>query len=860
MNRNAASAPLPITENYIIHRTYTEVPSELDSEEEEHEEGEEEGGEGEEEEYFEDEEGEAIQKTDTNDSANILSKLVKSPSSQLNSELDNEPTQPEESYINYKHIDETYPDTLSETGSERHVLAASRRSLSLSHITPRQSIGETSSSQDLQLQSSPTTALSFATGIGTGFTEMPLYDYGPSNNACYDENEPSSQILPGEEEEGQQQQQQQSTESHHGLMETAKRSIFSGFGSFKKKKSPKSISSIESIDAGGAPSMSRSSSTHSALTGNRRKSMATSPFSGPTDRVGSPEPTLSIDHASDVATLLSEVLDSDDLALPQDVQPLDPEPDSHTDAGLSYPHSISSLNSEAEEASDHEEAQEGEEEQELAKFLSRKKQYFILSTAGKPIYSMHGSDELVTGYMGVFQAIVSYFEDDSASGLTNSREGLQVLRAGNTMFVFAIEDPIILIAIDKLGQTELQLRAQLDLLYAQILSTLTKSQLSRVFKGRANFDLRPLLSGSEVFMNALTKEMSFGSPGVLLGALECLRLRKSMRAKMHHILSERRSKSLLYGLIVADSRLVAVIRPRKHSLHPPDLHLVFSMLFNTQSFSKGDGEHWVPICLPKFNATGFLYAYIHFFAPPQVALVLISADKGAFFELQAAKDGIVADLNAHNLITPILSSLNRGRYRTVEILGTPHLAYSGAARPQQQQQPQETQVQAPTSSWIPASSLAPFTVRHFLYKSRQNVQFVMPSFDPHYMDTAARHRLMILYHQLHGALHGGSRSGGGVIGSGNTVGGGTVGLRVYHVSRGDGGVRGSALAWLTPAFELYCVTGSAHEGVDPETGTCASLAPVTVNTKDAMLRAVKTIVGWIKSHEERLFIFGGAVF
>lgn len=611
--------------------------------------------------------------------------------------------------------------------------------------------------------------------------------------------------------------------------------------------------------------------------------------------------------------------------------------DTHTDAGLEYPSSLSpelsiTSDSDSDNYDDYdnhiidgpqeseynngddddntsrdvsEEARAIREEQELSRFLARKKQYFILSTAGKPIYSMYGSDELITGYMGVFQAIVSYFEDDTQSNsnepapdnrgkgqVASQKEGLRFLRAGNTIFVFALEDPLILIAVDKLGQTESQLRSQLDLLYTQILSTLTKSQLSKVFRGRTNFDLRPMLAGTEVFLNALTSEMSFGSPGILLGSLECLRLRKSVRAKMHTILSERRTKSLLYGMIVADSRLVAVIRPRRHSLHPPDLHLIFSMIFNTHSFSKGRGEHWVPICLPKFNATGFLYAYIHFFAPPQVALVLISADKNSFFELQAAKEQIVGDLETYNLISPITNSLKRGRYRTIEILGTPHLSSNLATAVAESSRglitgvgrgrvsisarggfhSSSTQQQGlPSQPSIPASLLlAPFTIRHFLYKSKQNVQFVMPSFDPHYMDARSRHKLMVLYHQLHGALHA-----GGSLNSG----GGSTGLRVYHVSRGKRGVEGSALSWITPTFELYCVTGSAHEAIHiPEEdgagnqgdesndatrqqfNTAANLVAANINNKDAMLRAVKAIVNWIKLHEERLFIFGGSVF
>lgn len=441
---------------------------------------------------------------------------------------------------------------------------------------------------------------------------------------------------------------------------------------------------------------------------------------------------------------------------------------------------VSSLVSEALSPSDPTDEYLSESENDSNTFLSHNKQYFILSRAGKPIYSMHGNDELVTSYAGVFQTIVSFFDEDKQED-ENNVEHLKSFRAGNTLFVVSLEGPLILAAVDKNGQTEAQLKAQLGVLYAQVLSTLTKKQIQKVFETRKNFDLRNLLGGTEVFLKALTKEMNKGSPSILLGALECLRLRKTIREKINNVLIESRTSNLLYGMIVADGRLVSVIRPRRHSLHPPDLYLVFSMLFNTNAFSDG-GEHWAPICLPKFNSTGFLYAYINFF-DKDTALVLISPDKNAFFELRDAKDQIVEQLNEKDLIDPIHQSIKKGRFKCMD---------------------------------IPAP-----LIRHFLYKSKTNVQFVQSSFDPHFYEPHAKQRLMNLYHQMHGAAH--------VKHGGN--------LKVYNCVRQTI----TALAWVTPTFEMYCVTG----------------APTT---KDAISQSVRQVVSWIKSQEQRLFVVGGAVF
>ena len=140
---------------------------------------------------------------------------------------------------------------------------------------------------------------------------------------------------------------------------------------------------------------------------------------------------------------------------------------------------------------------------------------------------------------------------------------------------------------------------------------------------------------------------------------ECLKLRKSHRTTINNTLLKARSENLLYGLIVASGKLVSVVRPKKHSLHPGDLHLIFNMLFEAGSVKAGGGENWIPLCLPGFNNTGYLYMYVSFLnledpaeqmqerprtrdgADDEVAVLLISAEKESFFELRSMRDDLV---------------------------------------------------------------------------------------------------------------------------------------------------------------------------------------------------------------------------
>ncbi|KAF8415287.1 vacuolar fusion protein MON1, partial [Terfezia claveryi] len=303
-------------------------------------------------------------------------------------------------------------------------------------------------------------------------------------------------------------------------------------------------------------------------------------------------------------------------------------------------------NEEDEESSDEERDKGMSDEARILRWRGRRKHFFILSGAGKPVYSRHGNGSgteqmLVSGYMGVIQTIISFFHD-SGGGSGGSGDSLRSFVAGKCKFVIVKEEgPLYLVAVSKLPcESDAQLRTQLDKLYSQVAATLTVSALTKVFTQREGFDLRRLLGGTEVFLDGLSDAMTRGDPGTLLSALECVRLRKRERERVHGVLLKERSEKLLYGMVVADGRLVGVVRPRRHSLHPMDLQVVFGMLFNASTFRDTAGEHWIPICLPKFNSKGYLYAYIHFWRR-ELAIVLISADHSSFFELRTMKGSVI---------------------------------------------------------------------------------------------------------------------------------------------------------------------------------------------------------------------------
>lgn len=309
----------------------------------------------------------------------------------------------------------------------------------------------------------------------------------------------------------------------------------------------------------------------------------------------------------------------------------------------------------------------------LALWKLKRKHFLILSSAGKPIYNRYGDDNLISGYIGVIQTIISFYE--------GAHDQLKGFTAASARFVIMSQGPLYLVAISKLGESDAQLRVQLEALYMQILSTLTLPTLTHLFSNRPSTDLRRPLKGTETLLSALADTFTRGSPPTLLSALECLKIRKSHRQVINNTLLQRRCDSLLYGLIVAGGRLVSVVRPRRHSLHPNDLQLIFNMLFEADGIKAGGGENWIPLCLPGFNKNGYLYMYVSFIdfdatekeeeqerrnetgRHDEVAVLLISANKESFYDLRKMRDAVVDVRRSFRfpMLCPSLTSLSGSR-------------------------------------------------------------------------------------------------------------------------------------------------------------------------------------------------------
>ncbi|XP_004600921.2 vacuolar fusion protein MON1 homolog B [Sorex araneus] len=414
---------------------------------------------------------------------------------------------------------------------------------------------------------------------------------------------------------------------------------------------------------------------------------------------------------------------------------------------------------------------------------NKRKHVFVLSEAGKPIYSRYGSVEALSTTMGVMTALVSFVQ--------SAGDAIRAIYAEDHKLVFLQQGPLLLVAVSRTPQSAAQLRGELLAVHAQIVSTLTRASVARIFAHKQNYDLRRLLTGSERTLDRLLDSVEHDPGALLLGAVRCVPLARTVRDALGTLLRRCTAPGLALSLLAVGGRLVTAAQERnvlaECRLDPADLQLLLDWV-GAPAFAAG--EAWAPVCLPRFNPDGFFYAYVARLDAMPVCLLLLGTDPEAFHEMATCRRLVEDGMHA------------LGAMRA--------LAEAASAN-------------APAAH-VPAYSVqavgAP-GLRHFLYKPldipdhhRQLPQFTSPELEAPYSGEEERQRLSDLYHRLHARLHSTSRP-----------------LRlIYHVAEKE-----TLLAWVTSKFELY---------------TC--LSPLV--TKAGAILVVTKLLRWVKKEEDRLFI------
>jgi hypothetical protein len=256
------------------------------------------------------------------------------------------------------------------------------------------------------------------------------------------------------------------------------------------------------------------------------------------------------------------------------------------------------------------------------------KHFFILTTAGKPVFSRHGPEAALSALAPVLGAVLSRAEDasDPLSSLALS---------DGTLLVVTTRGPFHLVALSRTGETLHALTQQLRLAWAYLLfATLPTVSLEASLRARPGADVRPQCAGVGPSMAALFRSFS-RSPAVWLDAYPMVAMpTPALRARAGAALLTGAAQPLqvslggsdvggggggdggarvLYALILAGSGLVAWAAPPRSelALRPGDVQCLLAFLSSAGgALHRGGADAWVPIALPLLNSTSSVQAYV----------------------------------------------------------------------------------------------------------------------------------------------------------------------------------------------------------------------------------------------------------
>ena len=239
--------------------------------------------------------------------------------------------------------------------------------------------------------------------------------------------------------------------------------------------------------------------------------------------------------------------------------------------------------------------------------------YLIFSDAGKLIYTRLDTNSLHMA--GIIQAII-------AKSLLDGNK-LEYFKTSSKLFVIYTNLYLNYVSItNHNNDVEIALN-ELKSLESQIIMTLTKTQLKRIFEDQPNYDLRGLLAGTEVIIEHLAKNFK-----QLEWKMSCVSLQEMPRFQRQMLQSElsKTPKSCLFSILFNRKRVYSSSK----QLDPKDVLLLQNMMFSSTTFQAI--QSWFPICLPQYNPNKFLHCYSSFITS-NVCLVLLSLDNNAFYEL-----------------------------------------------------------------------------------------------------------------------------------------------------------------------------------------------------------------------------------
>ncbi|KAH8608011.1 putative Trafficking protein Mon1 [Trypanosoma vivax] len=289
----------------------------------------------------------------------------------------------------------------------------------------------------------------------------------------------------------------------------------------------------------------------------------------------------------------------------------------------------------AASSNNHSEDRPADDQQLVDTLQKRSKHVFILTSAGKPIFTRYGDENALSDLFGVFQVLIETGlsrprpTSVSATGRNvQSKErgedaGLRCITAGDISMHFHVEGKLYYVLVTRTGESSSCCLRQLRQLHLQLLSFVPNA--CDILKTCPSYDMRRLVSHADARLLRWLIKRNSNEESYLFRCLAAAPLLVRTRDLLQTLLVKHYRSSFkkrnvnsadgnershhLFSFFLFRGRVVCAVGPPDSSapLHIDDSLLLINFVRCLVRLQPG--ESWAPLCLPNFNGSGYLWCY-----------------------------------------------------------------------------------------------------------------------------------------------------------------------------------------------------------------------------------------------------------
>jgi len=243
-------------------------------------------------------------------------------------------------------------------------------------------------------------------------------------------------------------------------------------------------------------------------------------------------------------------------------------------------------------------------EMELSDFFNQHRQYFIMTEGGTPIYSRYSDEMKICGILATFSAIITKFT--IFNKYKDNIEKLNYICNNKSIIVFLKVGSLFLIAISQQNDSISFLYSQLELLYIQLLSIITKPGICKLEEKPSSFNF---ILEKNIFLFEQIIQYSSHSLSSLIKCFQVSPIEN--RYKIYDIISKNKIDYVLFCIFDKNAnQLISLIKSSYIKIVYSDIVLIqnFIMLKNLEK----KFEVFENLCLPGISDQGPLQIYSNF--------------------------------------------------------------------------------------------------------------------------------------------------------------------------------------------------------------------------------------------------------